>query len=121
MRSEEQCRILLIDDNADLLDVLATLLGARGFTPIVARNGLEALELLEHSPPPSVILLDLNMPIMDGRTFLARKAEIPKIAAIPVIIITGNPAQAPANVPILPKPFELSKLIQSVNEYCGTS
>jgi CheY-like chemotaxis protein len=121
MFPQEQRRILLIDDNEDLLDVLATLLGARGFTTIVARNGLEALELLENSPPPSVILLDLNMPVMDGREFLVRKAEIQKIAAIPVIITTGNPAQSPANVPILSKPFELPKLIQAVNRYCGTS
>jgi CheY-like chemotaxis protein len=121
MLPQEQRRILLIDDNEDLLDVLATLLGARGFTTIVARNGLEALELLENSPPPAVILLDLNMPVMDGREFLARKVEIPKIAAVPVIITTGNPTQAPANVPILSKPFELPKLIQAVNQYCGTS
>ena len=121
MLPQEQRRILLIDDNEDLLDVLAILLGARGFTTIVARNGVEALELLENSPHPAVILLDLNMPVMDGLEFLVRKVEIPKIAAIPVIITTGNPAQAPANVPILRKPFELPKLIQAVNQYCGTS
>jgi CheY-like chemotaxis protein len=78
MLPQEQRRILLIDDNEDLLDVLAILLGARGFTTIVARNGVEALELLENSPHPAVILLDLNMPVMDGREFLVRKAEIPK-------------------------------------------
>jgi CheY-like chemotaxis protein len=120
MLPQGQCRILLIDDNEELLDTLAALLGARGFTTIMARNGLEALELLENSSPPAVILLDLNMPVMDGREFLAHKAVIPKIAAIPVIISTGDPEQAPTNLPILPKPFELPKLIQAVNQYCGT-
>jgi CheY-like chemotaxis protein len=121
MLPQEPRRILLIDDNQDLLDVLAALLGARGFTTIMARNGLEALEFLENSPPPAVILLDLNMPVMDGREFLARKVEIPKIAAIPVIISTASPEQAPMNLPILRKPFEPQKLIQVVNQYCGTS
>ena len=121
MLPQGQCRILLIDDNEELLDTLAALLGARGFTTIMARNGLEALELLENSPHPAVILLDLNMPVMDGREFLVRKAEIPKIAAIPVIISTASPEQAPMNLPILRKPFELPKLIQAVNHYCDTS
>jgi CheY-like chemotaxis protein len=120
MLPQEQRTILLVDDNQDLLDVLAVILGARGFITIVARNGLEALELLENSAPPAVILLDLNMPVMDGREFLAHKAEKPEIAAIPVIISTGDPERAPPNLPILPKPFEPQKLIQAMNHYCGT-
>jgi CheY-like chemotaxis protein len=83
-------------------------------------SGLEALELLEHSPPPSVILLDLNMPVMNGREFLAHKAEKPEIATIPVIFSTGNPKQAPTNLPIVQKPFELRDVLRAVNPYCGT-
>ena len=79
MLSPEQCKILLVDDNLDLIEVLAALLVARGFITFVARNGLEALELLENSEPPSVILLDLNMPVMDGRSFSPTKRKIPKL------------------------------------------
>jgi CheY-like chemotaxis protein len=81
---------------------------------------LEALELLENSEPPSVILLDLNMPVMDGRKFLGHKAENPEIAPIPVIITTGNVEQAPTNLPVLPKPFELQDLLHAVSPYCDT-
>jgi CheY-like chemotaxis protein len=73
----ESRKILLVDDDRDLLELLAGLLAMRGFTPLVARNGLEALELLENSSPHSVILLDLNMPVMDGVEFLARRAAKP--------------------------------------------
>jgi len=120
MLSPESCKILLVDDNLDLIEVLAALLVARGFITFVARNGLEALELLENSEPPSVILLDLNMPVMDGRKFLAHKAENPEIAPIPVIITTGNVEQAPPNLPVLRKPFELQDLLHAVSPYCDT-
>jgi len=86
----------------------------------VAHNGLEALELLENSEPPSVILLDLNMPVMDGRKFLAHKAENPEIAPIPVIITTANVEQAPTNLPVLPKPFALQDVLQAMEQYCAT-
>src|SRR5690242_18418299 len=120
MLPPEQCKILLVDDNPDQLEALASLLVARGFITLVARNGLEALELLENSEPPSVILLDLNMPVMDGRKFLAHKAENPEIAPIPVIIITSNAEQAPTNLPVLPKPFGLQDLLHALSPYCGT-
>jgi CheY-like chemotaxis protein len=120
MLSPEPCKILLVDDNLDLLEMLAVLLVARGFITLVARNGLEALELLENSEPPSVILLDLNMPVMDGHEFLIRRAANPDIASIPVIIITSNAEQAPTNLPVLPKPFGLQDLLHALSPYCGT-
>jgi CheY-like chemotaxis protein len=119
LKNRKRC-VELPPDNPDLLEMLATLLGARGFITFVARNGLEALELLENSEPPSVILLDLNMPVMDGRKFLAHKAENPEIASIPVIITTGNVEQAPTNLPVLRKPFELQDLLHAVSPYCDT-
>ena len=103
--------ILLVDDDPDQLHFLTSFLNQLGFSTAEARHGQEALELLPHSfVLPSLILLELNMPRMDGWEFLARKREDPELAAIPVVIITGDRARAPQNIPALSKPINLSNL-----------
>jgi CheY-like chemotaxis protein len=114
--------IFLVDDDPDQLHFLASFLNQLGFSTAEARDGQEALELLPHSfVLPSLILLELNMPRMDGWEFLARKREDPELAAIPVVIITGDRARAPKNIPALSKPINLRNLALAAKFYCGTA
>jgi len=82
--------ILVVDDDRDIRDSLVEVLGEHGYPVIGAGNGVEALEILRTSaPPPSLILLDLMMPVMDGREFRERQLENPALADIPVIVISA--------------------------------
>jgi DNA-binding NtrC family response regulator len=82
--------ILVVDDNADLRVAMALLLQSEGHAVIEAADGQLALDALSAGPPVGVIILDLMMPVMDGRTFLAHKARGDH-AAIPVVIFSSSP------------------------------
>lgn len=82
-------RVLVVDDEDDVRQVLDEELSEAGYQVFEARNGFEALEQLD-AVRPSAILLDLTMPVMDGLTFLQRLRERPECLGIPVIVITAK-------------------------------
>ena len=81
--------VMIIDDNRDILNALEFLLLSEGIESIVAHDGLDALTKLDAGKVPCLILLDMLMPEMDGWQF--RKAQLadPKLAKIPVVVITA--------------------------------
>ena len=87
--SSPGAEILLVDDEPDLREDLAFLLTDEGFVVRTAANGAEALGLLEAGARPSVILLDLMMPVMDGWETRARLRATPELARIPIIVLSG--------------------------------
>lgn len=99
--SSRRFNILLVEDNDD--DVLLTKHAFKKLTVSVdfqlARNGLEALALLRQPSPsgdfrlPQLILLDLNMPRMDGRQLLAELKKDDSLRVIPTIILTTSAAE----------------------------
>lgn len=79
-------KILVIDDEQGIRDLLHTLLSRKGYDVVVAENGRKGLDLYRRERP-DVIVLDLKMPVMDG---LAVLQEVRKInPSQPVIILTG--------------------------------
>ncbi|MGH6679383.1 MAG: response regulator [Bradyrhizobium sp.] len=118
MFMSEKNTVLLVDDDYASIDALADFVREHGLPTAQAGNGAEALDLLRNAPP-ALILLDLKMPVMDGFEFLARKAEDPELAAIPVVVMTGDPEQAPKNLPTLRKPLKARNLLQVLTYYCG--
>src|SRR5207244_10672732 len=64
--------VLVVEDDFDLRDALVPILEYEGHRVVSAANGKEALERLQTMPPPSLILLDLMMPVMDGEQFRAQ-------------------------------------------------
>ena len=110
--------ILVIDDDPDILEALSEILESEGFGIHQARNGLEALEVLEPLHP-DLILLDLMMPLMDGWEFAERIRRRPDLAQIPVIVLSADrniedKARQLGAVGYLAKPFELSELLSLV-------
>ncbi|MDT8287300.1 MAG: response regulator [Elusimicrobiales bacterium] len=80
-------KILLADDDAEMQDSLAALLEAEGYKVIKASNGEEAVELAKKELP-SLIMLDIHMPRMDGLT-ACREIKTDKVAkSIPVVMLT---------------------------------
>jgi PAS domain S-box-containing protein len=79
---------LVIDDDCDLRSALVVMLEAEGHVVVEAAHGLHALERLTEAAP-QLIILDLTMPVMDGRAFLAEKAAS-DFSAIPVIVFSSS-------------------------------
>jgi DNA-binding NtrC family response regulator len=90
---EEPIRLLLIDDEDDLLISLATAFRRRGMQVVTAHNGFEGLDLLREQPF-DVVLLDLAMPLMGGIDVLSRIKERDPLAE--VILLTGRPSMGTA-------------------------
>ena len=117
-------RILIVEDDAFIREELAELLKEEGFLVLTACNGKEALSQLELADRPCVILLDLMMPIMNGWDFRAAQRADPKLAAIPIVVMTGvadgaREARALDAAHWLSKPFEFEPLLAAVHTHCG--
>ena len=81
--------ILCIDDEATHLMLLTRYLSRSGYSSIVAATGIEGLEVLKHQTP-ALVLLDLQMPEMDGFSFLAHFRNNPELREVPVLLQTAN-------------------------------
>ena len=81
--------VLLVEDDRDLRELLAYALTANGYEVHTAENPVEALVQIEFGPTPALILLNLIMPVMPGAEFLEAIRRDPRLAQIPVVLITG--------------------------------
>jgi PAS domain S-box-containing protein len=110
--------ILIVDDEVEARDALAALLRLEGYRVLTAANGREALSAAKNSLP-SIILLDLVMPVMDGWQFLEVRREDPALAQVPVILISGQTtaqatAQALGLAGAIDKPLRIVQLRQAI-------
>ena len=111
-------QILVVEDHADLRDMLAVLLESEGFAVRTATNGAEALASLAESRP-ALILLDLMMPVMSGDEFRERQLADPKYRDVPVICMTAahdgrTRAERLRAVEYFQKPLDFDRLISAV-------
>jgi CheY-like chemotaxis protein len=116
--------ILVVDDDRDIRDSVVEVLEENGYTAIGAANGVEALDVLQtHPVPPCLILLDLMMPMMDGREFRERQVANPAWTQIPVIVISAyNDVEQQARAlaaDCLRKPLAMRPLIDAVRRHCA--
>jgi chemosensory pili system protein ChpA (sensor histidine kinase/response regulator) len=83
--------VLVVDDSPSVRRVLSNLVRGAGWTPLTARDGVEALERLHAGPPlPDVILLDIEMPRMDGFELLGAMRADPALRHLPVAMVTSR-------------------------------
>lgn len=113
--------ILVVDDDADIVESMRDFLECEGYAVEVASNGHDALTMLERiGEPPSLILIDLLMPIMDGNELLAELARRPSLAAIPVVVMSAaSTIAAPPGVVVIQKPFGIKALYDVVKHACA--
>ena len=116
-------QILLVDDDRSTVEALRELLEFSGHHVVCAENGLQALEKLRESADYCVILLDVMMPVMNGYEFRERQLKDPKLAAIPVIVLTADgrareKAQELGTRQYLQKPLSPPDLLRVVGELC---
>jgi two-component system, chemotaxis family, chemotaxis protein CheY len=113
--------VLVVEDTEDLRELFAEVLRDAGYSVIGAENGLQALELLESmSEEPSLVLLDMMMPIMDGSVFLRELSETPR-AALPVVVISASTQRDGVQGArrVVRKPVSPSALKELAYEFCG--
>jgi CheY-like chemotaxis protein len=114
--------ILVVEDDDDVREALATVLEAHGYRVIEAENGREALQQLRDTGV-CLILLDLFMPEMSGWAFREEQMKDSRIAAIPVVVISADlhaakRAVAPGVVAVMTKPVEFDQLLQVIGQHC---
>jgi CheY-like chemotaxis protein len=114
-------RILVVDDEAEIRDVLSVLLSSEDLDVDTATNGREAIQMALESPP-DMILMDIHMPVLDGVKATALLKRHHATAHIPVVAmsagrhlrrhIAGLPADS-----IIAKPFDLDELLAHIGLY----
>jgi chemosensory pili system protein ChpA (sensor histidine kinase/response regulator) len=98
VRSEQDARIMIVDDSPSVRRIIGALVKNAGMTPILARDGVEALEILNASDhPPALVLTDVEMPRMDGYDLLATIRALPELVDLPVIMVTSRGADKHRN------------------------
>jgi len=127
-RAGQRDAILLIEDDHEILDALGELLQDAGHLVFGARDGREALGMLETGaiPRPCLVLLDWVMHPMSGPEFLEVLQRRPDVAHLRVVVISGatNLEQArshPAVVGVLQKPFDIEALLAVARSHCGNA
>lgn len=86
---EKARRVLVVDDDPDVRDSLVVLLGTLGFEPHPAGNGEQALAALPHVRP-QIVLMDLNMPVMDGFEAARRARDMPDAQGVPIVAYSAQ-------------------------------
>ena len=114
-------RVLVVDDDPDIRDLLVSVLKDDGYEAQAARNGREALDLLERWPA-DVVVLDLMMPVMDGWTFAERLHE--KQLTIPIVVLSAatdvkRHAERLGAADVVAKPFDIDTLLPRIARLAG--
>lgn len=115
--------VLLVEDDADMRNDLATILEYEGYRVRTAADGNEALEQLRNGLAPNLIVLDLMMPLMNGWQFRDEQRKSPDLLRIPLVLLSGNSdvrrhAEDLGAVDYLTKPIDLSKLMGILKQHC---
>ena len=111
--------VLVVDDDPDTVETVREILQEEGHTVLSATNGLEGLEMALASIP-DLVLLDLEMPVMDGRAFLAALHEAPSLAGVTVVILSGA-TDTPVAFESVKKPLRLDTLLGLIDRVADVS
>jgi CheY-like chemotaxis protein len=114
--------ILLVEDDAEIRTTIAEVLTDEGYVVRAAENGRDALEQLRTAPLPSLIILDLMMPVMNGVEFRREQLNDPSTADVPVLVMSADTnvrnIAKQLQAPYIRKPVALGELLKVVDQNC---
>jgi CheY-like chemotaxis protein len=112
LENSHDAEVLIVDDDAPSSSMLADILNLEGYTVACSPNGKEALDYLRSGPPPRLIILDLQMPVMDGWQFRREQKMDNLLRGIPVVVLSGLPGAAGIQADaIMHKPVDVERLL----------
>ena len=116
-------RILVVDDDDAVRGVLKIVLERAGYEVLAASSGRVALDRVK-AQPVDLVLLDIEMPEMNGFDFCGLLRADPVLRALPVLMMTGRPivgvlekVKAVGALELIPKPFERASLLEKIKGY----
>jgi CheY-like chemotaxis protein len=110
-------RLLIVDDELAIVEALQDILSVEGYDVVTAFNGAEGLQRMA-AAKPDLVLLDLMMPVMDGREMLRRMREDAALQGIPVVVMSAgriSDEERRSSARFLAKPFELDLLLDTIS------
>jgi CheY-like chemotaxis protein len=116
--------VLVVEDDVDIRQALVEILEEHGFPAVGVSDGAEALDYLRKALElPCLILLDLMMPVMDGATFREEQRKEPRIASIPVVVLSAyrdleRHVHGLDAVSVLRKPPSVRELVTVLHAHC---
>lgn len=114
--------VLVVEDDREQRETLCAMLDHEGFGYAEAANGREALDYLNESRAPCLVLLDLEMPVMNGWEFRVNQLTDERLSRIPVVVITANDEGLGKRFPgvegFLWKPLNFEKLATVLDRLC---
>jgi CheY-like chemotaxis protein len=116
--------VLVVEDDVDIRQALIEIIEDHGFGALGAVDGADALKILSRTTElPCVILLDLMMPVMDGAEFRQAQRQDPRLATIPVVVLSAyrdlDRQAAPLDaVSVLRKPPSVRELVTVLRAHC---
>jgi two-component system, chemotaxis family, chemotaxis protein CheY len=113
--------VLVVEDDEEARDFLVQIFEFEGFKALGFANGTEALAHLQNPEEPCVIVLDIRMPVMDGPQFRSALLRDPRLAKIPVVVVTALEPSAAAGLSALRvfrKPVDVDALVSVVRQNC---
>lgn len=114
-------KILVVEDNDDVREMMAVTLELEGHKVATAANGREALEQLRAGEKPCLILLDLMMPVMNGWEFRREIEQDPALSNVPVVVVSAATGDIVRKTPadgFLSKPIDVERLLDVVCGFC---
>ena len=115
--------VLVVEDDREQRETLCAMLELEGFRHAEAANGQEALDYLSGSQAPCLVLLDLEMPVMNGWEFRVNQLADERLSRIPVVIVTANDDGLDKRFPgiegFLWKPLRFEKLVTVLDRVCS--
>jgi CheY-like chemotaxis protein len=121
VKEPSECHsILVVEDDDDIRNAIVDLLETEGYKTESAINGKDALEKLGEIERPCLVLLDMMMPIMNGRQFLDEVMKDSTLAPIPVLIVSAvaDKTNTEGSVGFLKKPIDIDVVLDVVSQYC---
>ena len=111
--------VLLVDDDSDHRESLRAILEIEGFPVFEAENGQLAMELLPTLPELRLVLVDLHMPVMDGRTLIKRIKDFAARNRLAIAVCSSDDAEPPSGIiDFIHKPAVVSRVIALARQHC---
>lgn len=126
MFDQDTITILYVEDNPDNRLLIRRILMAEDFNVVEAENAQQALEIIQKDFRPNLILMDINMPDMDGYTLTAQLKQMPHLKGVPIVALTANVMRGDKERTLdagcdgyIQKPIDVDSLPRQINAYLG--